>query len=250
MKRIISMYDRLAKYYPNIFKLQNPKSNLNSECKFILQILKENNINPKKIIELGSGIGRLTDSLQKNNYNVLGIDGSKNMVNLAKSIYTKSNFLLSSIQKFNIPADLAISWWTTYLYLSKNEMKEFVKSLYKNVTWVLLDSSNYISDTRPTKKIDEFEDKDSNIKIIQERDWKTEGKKRIIKYKYTILKGNKIVDNIELKDISFWYSLSELKDLFKDKFELKKVYGGYDINSEYHPNTSNKLITLWKNRSR
>lgn len=250
MKKIISMYDRIAKYYPCIFELQNKNSNLKVEFKFILQVFRENHINPKKVVELGSGIGRLTNAFHEKNYNIIGIDGSKKMINLAKSIYPSSNFLLSSIQKFDIPADLAISWWTTYPYLSKNEMKELVKSLYKNVTWVLLDTSNYISDMRPPKKIDEFKDKDSDITIIQERNWKIENKKRIINYKYKIFKRNKIIENIELRDISFWYSLSELKDLFKDKFELKKVYGGYDIHSEYQSNSSNKLITLWKNKSK
>lgn len=248
MNDVISLYDRLAEYYPFIFKLQNPNSDILKEVNFLETVFKANKMRPKKILDLGCGSGRLTTALQEEGYDTTGIDGSANMIKLARKLHPKSNFLFSEMENIQLKADLAISWWTTYNYLSLEQMKKLSVSLNDSVEWIILDSSNYSIDKRPVSMETNFEDKKADIKIAQLRKWHMAGNKRTLDYIYEIYKKGKLKDKLHLLDISYWYSLNDLKIIFKDNFNLVEAYGDYDSTKKYESSISPRLITLWKRK--
>ncbi|GEM_PF-84189 len=240
MSHSIKIYDKLAKYYSLIFKLQNPKSHLKQEIQFLHKILQKNG-RPKSVIDIGCGMGRISDALQQKGYSVTGVDGSLNMLKLAKKKYPRVKFVQSRFDKFSISADAAISWWTTYTYLSPAEFKRFVIQLHKNVDLVVLDSSNYPVDKRPKTTFASINEKGLTLK--QERTWYMRGNTRYLEYLYTIGK-----EKISYTDISYWYSLTDLMQLFKDKFELIATYGDY-VEVPYDEKVSPRLVTVWRKRT-
>ncbi len=54
-------------------------------CEFIVGLLRKDNINEGLICELGAGTGEMTRRLQAKGYDMIGIDNSDSMLNVAKS---------------------------------------------------------------------------------------------------------------------------------------------------------------------
>lgn len=81
-----------------------------SAAKFLIKKLKQNSVTSKKIVELGSGSGRLAQQLIKNGFNVIGVDQSPAMTKLAKQHSPKGQFYCQSIWHNDIPvADAVIA---------------------------------------------------------------------------------------------------------------------------------------------
>ena len=55
------------------------------------------NLNEEKILDLGCGYGFFTNYFQSVGADVIGIDGSKTMIDLANQQYPKCNFIVSDI---------------------------------------------------------------------------------------------------------------------------------------------------------
>ena len=70
---------------------------LESEKKLIKEYFKG------KILDLGCGCGRTTKYLSDKKYNVVGVDITKGMINLAKKRYPKINFQVGDACELNFP---------------------------------------------------------------------------------------------------------------------------------------------------
>lgn len=77
MKKIFNSY---ADHYDLFYKSKNYKK----EAQFVLGILKSNKIYTGKLLDFGCGTGIHAISLSKNNFKVLGIDQSNEMIKIAK----------------------------------------------------------------------------------------------------------------------------------------------------------------------
>jgi len=102
--------------------------------KMLKYIKTETNILNKKFsfIDLGCGNGWVVRKIKKNKncIDVLGIDGSKNMINKAKNRGTE-NFILSDIQKFRFKKKYNIIFsMETFYYLSNP--KEIIDNIIQN----------------------------------------------------------------------------------------------------------------------
>lgn len=91
---------------------------------YLCDILKKHNIDKGLVCELGCGTGNITRRLKKSGYDMIGIDNSENMLDVAKSKKNSEDIL----------------------YL-RQDMREF--ELYGTVAAVvsICDSINYITDT-------------------------------------------------------------------------------------------------------
>lgn len=120
------MYNNFAKGYFSIMKdtLQN-----DFFC-YYKKIFEKFNINPELILDLGCGTGDITYLFAKENYDMIGIDISYDMLNIAKENNSHKNIL----------------------YLNQ-DMREFELYGTVDVIYSSLDCINYITDKRDLKKI-------------------------------------------------------------------------------------------------
>ena len=100
----------------------------NAFLAFIQRIFKINNLNPELVLELGCGTGNFTEKLVKNGYDVIALDSSEQMLDVAQ-------------RKLN-----------DVLFLNQ-DMTDF--ELYGTVDAIIcvLDGVNYITDKRKLQKM-------------------------------------------------------------------------------------------------
>lgn len=120
------MYNNFALGYYNIMKNTNQVDFYN----YYLEIFKKFNINPSLILDLGCGTGDITYLFAKDNYDMIGVDISFDMLNIAKENNSHKNIL----------------------YLNQ-DMREFELYGTVDVIYSSLDCLNYITDKRDLKKV-------------------------------------------------------------------------------------------------
>ncbi len=116
----------------------------------ILIILKNNNCQPKTIVDLGCGTGTVALKLSKKGYNVLGIDLSSDMISLANkkinnNIKNKLSFKVGDITNFILQqnVDCIISTCDSFNYILNDE--DLLKS-FKIINKYLNDGGIFIFD--------------------------------------------------------------------------------------------------------
>ena len=98
--------------------------------KFYLEIFKKHNINPELILDLGCGTGDITRLFAEKGYDLIGIDISPEMLNIAREENGHKNIL----------------------YLNQ-DMREFELYGTVDVIYSSLDCLNYITGKRDLKKV-------------------------------------------------------------------------------------------------
>lgn len=93
-------------------------------CKYIIELLKENNVHDGIVLDLGCGTGNVTTRLSKAGYDMIGVDNSQDMLNIAMEKRGQDEGILYLLQ----------------------DMRDF--ELYGTVAAVVsvCDSINYITD--------------------------------------------------------------------------------------------------------
>jgi SAM-dependent methyltransferase len=84
------------------------------------------------ILELGCGSGYLAQQLNIRGYKVTGIDASKSLLNYAKKNAPESEFILSDIRQFDLPAifDAALANDVFHFFHSNEDLKTAFKNIY------------------------------------------------------------------------------------------------------------------------
>lgn len=115
--------------YKNLsFRYENAEVNETQELLF--KTFKKNS----KLLEIGCGSGRDASFMTKKNYDLIGIDGSKNMIDEAKKIHPElSNKLfhktLPNDLQFDIKFD-GIYSIATLMHLSKGDLEKTILKIY------------------------------------------------------------------------------------------------------------------------
>lgn len=112
-------------------------------CEFITAALKSENIPDGLVLDLGCGTGRLTRLLADAGYDMIGVDNSPEMLDMAQQAGKNAGSIETSGKKTKTPE---------ILYLCQ-DMREF--ELYGTVRAVVsaCDCINYILDKRELKKV-------------------------------------------------------------------------------------------------
>ena len=125
-KSFISVFDKIAKPYVDYF---GEDWEFINEINDYISLLKSNSI----VLDLGCGSGYITNYLTKEKLNSIGIDFSKEMINIANNKYPNNEFICDNI--LNIKnhfkensIDGAISIYSLY-FIPKEELDSFFKSL-------------------------------------------------------------------------------------------------------------------------
>ncbi len=120
------MYGNFALGYHTIMKNTDRKGLTD----YYLDIFKKFDINPDLVLDLGCGAGDITCRLAKKGYDMIGIDISTDMLNIAREENSRGNIL----------------------YLNQ-DMREFELFGTVDVIYSAFDCLNYITDKRDLKKV-------------------------------------------------------------------------------------------------
>ena len=186
-----------------------------------------------KILDLGCGYGRFSIELVKRGYIVVGLDYSKNLLDMARVEAKKENLEVKFIQcdmremTYQNEFDGVLSWSTSFGYFSDEEnekvMQSIASSLKKNGK-LLLDLHNRDYYIRQVGR--KWYDK---VDLFILADWKFDINLSRLNIEYNLLdlKTGKVCRTMN----SFReYSFVELKRMIKDSgLELIRVYGDCSI---------------------
>ncbi len=125
------MYDEIAEEY---CKKTEKEGDREFQEKMLDRTVKFLSANPR-MIDLGCGDGRDTEYLREKGVDVVGIDISEAMVDLARKKYPECAFFTSDIRDTIFPEDTFTGAWasTTISNLPKNELPSAEKEIYRIV---------------------------------------------------------------------------------------------------------------------
>jgi len=90
--------------------------------------------NVKTVVDLGCGNGVITNSLAEKGFSVIGIDGSKEMIEIARNRYPDIKFIYSDATDFILenPVDVVFSN-AVFHWIDKSEQSNMMKCVYQSL---------------------------------------------------------------------------------------------------------------------
>lgn len=152
------LYEDLAPVYEAMY---HTFIDYEEEYAFYSKILKH--YQKKQVLEIGSGTGNLAGHFLKNGFEYLGLDFSKEMIDLAKGKILDGKFIHGDMRKFKVdnPVESIISTGRTLSYLLKNEdikaaFSSFSDNLQKDgiVCFDFIDANQFIPLIAKGKKVE------------------------------------------------------------------------------------------------
>jgi len=198
----------------------------------ILKILAQNNIREGLIVELGCGSGLLAKELTEANYQVLGIDISESLIQIARTRVPNAQFRIESLFKTNIPtcrAVISISECFNYLFDRDNNLQTLIQ-LFQNIYKALVPQGVLIFDIaepgqlasdQPTKI---FNEGDDWIVLVEkyENQEKEILTRRIISLR---LVGEHYRRDDEIHDQQLYKAVDIVRELEKIGFQVQVSHG-------------------------
>ena len=105
---------------------------------YIEEIFKKHNVNPKLVLDLGCGTGSITNILAKRGYDMIGVDLSPDMLNVARDKATEEGldvlYLCQDIREFELygTVDAIICTLDVLNYITEPKDLQQVFALVKN----------------------------------------------------------------------------------------------------------------------
>lgn len=193
---------------------------------YIEEIFKKHNVQPKLVLDLGCGTGSITNILAKRGYDMIGVDLSPDMLNIAR--------------------DKAVEDGTDVLYLCQ-DIREF--ELYGTVDAIIctLDVLNYITDENDLEHVfslvKNYLDPDGIFIFDINTRYKLEkvlGNNTFVNDENGVFYTweNEYDDNISNQFLTFFV---ETEDGFYERFDENHVQRAYDVEEIEAKLKKNKL---------
>jgi SAM-dependent methyltransferase len=208
----------------------------------------------KNVLDLGCGIGRHAGKLYEiGGYSVTGVDQSENMLSQAQQRHPSCIFHCGDIRTVRLEQrfDVAIIMWTTFNYLSTLEdTTTFFSNVHQHLCedgLCIIDVKNYaLSAERSYTR----EDQNAEVKVRMTIEKKVEHgfNEAIYHYEITNLKTGE-VENYTDQEIAKVYDAEQITGLAVPYFAPIMYLGDYDIEAEYIPDTSERIITVLQRQS-
>ena len=249
---------RFNKDYVKYYDLFNKDKNYTKEVDFLEQVFNKfsNKNKIKKILDLGCGTGLHTKELIKRGYEVVGLDLSKEMIEIAKQRNPSTNFYVSDMSNFNIydkensgneKFDAIICMFSVLGYLTENsQLENFFKSCKNHLkengllildVWNGLGVMNELPSSR--EKIVEVSDSDKTLKIIRKSFPELDSRNHINNVKFVV----KVFEKVENENESFGNVIKneggEVKS-GKNKFISRNLIDAINKNEEEINNNNEK----------
>ena len=215
---------------------------------FILGVLQENNINQGILLDLGCGTGKMTRFLEKKGYDMIGVDNSFEMLDIAKLKGPKDIlYLLQDMTEFElygtVAAIVSVCDCLNYI-LDENDLLK----VFKLVNNYLDPKGLFIFDINTSYKFKElmgentFAENRENGSFIWENYYDDE--EEINEYDLTLFISQDGVSFKRFQETHYQrnYSLTKIKELL-DKSGLEFVKA-YDCYTKAEPTEESEKITI------
>lgn len=206
----------------------------------IIEILLENNIREGLIVDLGCGSGLSAGEFIKANYQVLGVDLSRSMIDIAKKRVPKAEFRVDSLFKTDIPpcnAVTSVGECINYLFDEDNNLQTLT-DLFDRIYQALLPGGLFIFDILEpfaTKKTQGFREGKDWIVLFEKEEDREQKKltRRIITLRQ---EGNCYQRDDEIHHVRLYESSEITEILARSGFEVQTQnnYGEFYL-SKGHP---------------
>ena len=230
--------EKYVKYYD----LFNKGKDYDEECSFLEEVFRRFSSPPvKTILDLGCGTGLHTKELVSKGYELTGLDLSKEMIEIAQTRNSDSDFIVGNMANFNLNKkfDAVICMFSVLGYLTKNkQLEEFFNSVKKHLKekglliidcWNGLGVMNELPSSR--EKIVESD----GLKIVRKSFPDLDSKRHLnnVKFKVKVFKKEELIKEYEeMHNVRFFFP-QELKKYLEDSgFELIKICPSFELDKE------------------
>lgn len=216
----------------------------------ILEILNQSNIQEGLIVELGCGSGISAQAFINGNYQVLGIDISESMINIARQRVPEATFQVNSLLKAEIPrcnVVVSIGECLNYLFDSDNNIQSLIQ-LFQRIYQALTPGGILIFDILESEQLET--EKTQNF--VEGKDWiilveKTEDKikqqltRRIITFRQF---GETYQRDEEVHNVQLYSANNLVEELEKTGFQVEAndSYGEYKLRKNHSVIIANKPL--------
>jgi SAM-dependent methyltransferase len=228
------------------------------EVNFLEKVIhKYSNEGSKEILDLGCGTGIHDKNLTEKGHNILGLDLSKDMIEIAKSKdIPNANFIVGNMANFELGKkfDVCISMFAAFGYLIENkEIKSSIKSIKKHLNkgglfifevWNGLAVMNELPSSRENEEISE------NYKIIRKSYPKLNSFKQYceVKFNVKILENNSLINEYEETHNMRFFFPQEIKKYLEDEnFEVLEICNAFELGSKIDENNWNMVVIAKSN---
>ncbi|MBI2043103.1 methyltransferase domain-containing protein [Candidatus Pacearchaeota archaeon] len=229
--------EKYAKYYDRF----NEGKDYVKEVEFVSEVLKKFGANERKILDLGCGTGLHEKEFSRRGYDMMGLDLSGEMIEIASERNPKCKFVVGDMSDFclNEKFDAIISMFSAMGYLTENQQIEgFFNSVKKHLKengLLVLDVWNGLGVMNELPISREKSAKIGNLKIVRRSFPDLDSKNHINKVRFNvkIFDGEKLIEEYDENHKVRFFFPQELKKYLEDAgFELLHLCPSYDLNSE------------------
>ena len=191
-------------------------------AEFILDILKENEITEGLLLELGCGTGKLMSLLGAAGFDMIGVDNSVDMLQIAKEKTSKEFlYLLQDMREFELYGTVkaVVSVCDSVNYITE---KEDLKEVFRLVNNYLDPEGLFIFDFNTVYKYRDMigetviaEDRD-DVSFIWFNEYDEESHLNDIDLKVFVQEQGNVYRKFEEEHIQRGYDLEEIKDMLEE----------------------------------
>ena len=205
----------------------------------IIEIIQNHNIKSGLIVDLGCGSGLSAQEFIKANYQVLGIDISRSMIEIARNRVPEAEFRVDSLFKAEIPPCVAVTSigeCLNYLFDEENN-SQTLTNLFDRVYKALIPGGIFIFDILEpysTEKTQGFREGEDWI-ILYEKEQNRE-KKKLTRRIITLRKeGNYYKRDDEIHHVRLYEASGINKKLHQVGFQVKtrSNYGKFKLSQDH-----------------
>ena len=223
--------DNNFKLYSYYYDLLYKDKDYIYETDYIDRLINQYASNAKAVIELGCGTGKHAVLLSRKGYSVLGIDRSKEMIDIAALSASKSvTFNVGDITsiKTDEQFDVAISLFHVVSYLTKNEQ---LLQTFRNLHGQLKSHGIFIFDVWYTPAVYNFVPEvrvkrleDSTVKIIRVAEPVIHDRHNIVDVNYEL-----IIENLDDQKFTVTREVHPMRHFSEPEMELIALQTGFRI---------------------
>lgn len=253
--------------YAEYYDLFNKGKYYSNEIDFLERVFKKFSKSPvKNILDLGCGTGLHTKELINRGYEVVGLDLSKEMIEIAKKRNPEAKFYVGDMSNFDLVKneekfDSIICMFSSLGYLTENSQ---IESFFKSCKVHLKENGLFILDVwnglgvmheLPTSREKTSEIPDMNLKITRKSFPELDSKNHINNVKFNVkvfeLSSNKLIKEYEENHkVRFFFPL-EIKKYMEDAgFELIHLCPSFEIDNELTEKHWNMIVVVMVNDNR
>lgn len=219
------------KLYSQYYNLLYKDKNYVAEVDYLADLIDQYGSQGKKIIELGSGTGKHANLLAEKGYQILGIERSPEMVDIAnRSKAINVDFKVADITNFEIDQffDIALSLFHVISYLTNNQS---LVDTFKNVHRHLNSGGLFIFDVWHSVAVN-FQVPEKRTKILQDQNIEvTRNANPVIHHELNIVEVNYdiTVKNLSNGSTHFFKEQHPMRHFSRPEIELLAYATGFEL---------------------